>query len=33
VEIDNVPVDPLAFYNWSTDSVTHYGQAPAGAEK
>jgi murein DD-endopeptidase MepM/ murein hydrolase activator NlpD len=29
VLVDNVPVDPLAYYNWSTDSLTHCGQAPA----
>jgi murein DD-endopeptidase MepM/ murein hydrolase activator NlpD len=32
VEIDNVPVDPLPFYDNSTYNITHFGQAPAGAD-
>lgn len=31
VEVDNVPVDPMAYYNWDTYSITHYGQGPASA--
>lgn len=31
VEIDNVPVDPLAFYDWNTYNITHCGQAPSSA--
>jgi murein DD-endopeptidase MepM/ murein hydrolase activator NlpD len=31
VEVDNVPVDPLAYYDWNTFNITHCGQAPATA--
>lgn len=33
VEVDNVPVDPLAYYGNNIYNITHYGQAPAGADK